>query len=76
MSNNDPINALWGHLSELDADALRKHVRRVRSDRKVRKEKVADRKARVGKSDKALTKAQRMLQGMSPEEIAKLIGKL
>lgn len=71
--SGDRIERLWGHLSDLPPAELAEHIRRVRADRRKRKEKVTDRKARVVKSDSARQKAEALLAGLTPEQIAKFM---
>jgi hypothetical protein len=70
---NDRIQKLWGNFGDLTPDELAQRIRRVRQDRRKRKEKTVERKTRVTKSDTAKQKMEKMLDGLTAEQIAKIM---
>jgi len=70
---NDRIEKLWGNFGDLTTDELAQRIRRVRQDRRIRKEKTTDRKTRVTKSDGARQKMEKMLNGLTPEQIQRIM---
>lgn len=77
LNNNqsdDRITRLFGDLGQLSDEELRAKVRQVRQDRRVKKEKTADRKKKIARSNAARDKAEKLLATMTPEQIAKLMG--
>jgi hypothetical protein len=69
---NDRIEELWGHFSNMSRDEQMKHVRRMRSDRRTRKEKATERKTRAVRSETARQRASMMISQLTPEQLARL----
>jgi hypothetical protein len=60
----------------MDADTLRGHVRRIRAERRTRKEKTVDRKARTTRSDNARQRATSLISGLTQAEKERLLKEL
>jgi hypothetical protein len=72
----DRLKTLRKDLLEMSPAELREHVRRIRVERRVYKEKpAAKRKAKV-KSNKSASKVVNMLHTLTPEEIRRLLGEV
>lgn len=61
---------------EMTEEELRDKVRAIRADRIIRKQSKATKVAKAKTSAKASDKAAKLLEGMSKEELAKLLEEL
>jgi len=70
------LSELRKNLLEMSPEELRDHVRRIRNERRVIREKPsAKRKAKV-KSNKSATKVVNMLHTLTPEQVRLLLGEV
>jgi len=72
----DRLNELRKDILTMDPEELREHIRKLRADRRVTKERPAARVQRKVKSEKAKSSAAALLDGMSEDEIAALMKEL
>lgn len=68
------LDYLRKNLLDMDPDELRAHVRRIRSDRKIRKESVTVKKTKAKAQSKTKDKVMKALKGLTEEQIKMLLG--
>lgn len=71
--SEDRIEKLWGHLGNMSPDQIREHIRKTRSDRKIRKAPKATAKKEVKTKEKSKEKAKISLKGLSPEALERIM---
>lgn len=69
------LDKLRMNLLDMDPEQLREHVRQIRRDRRIVKEKPAAKVAKRVEGAKAKTQLEKLLSGMTPEQIMKALGK-
>lgn len=69
----DRIEKLWGHLGNMTPDQIRDHIRKTRTDRKIRKVSATKKKQEVKTQEKKKDKVKDVLKGLSPEAIERLM---
>ena len=70
------LDKLRKSLLEMQPDELREHVRRIRMERRIVKERPATKVAKRKESNKTKDKLAKLLGEMTPEQRAKLLGEL
>jgi len=68
------LDQLRPSILDMDIETLREHVRRIRADRKLTKERPAKKRAAARTTDKNKSAMMKLLDGMTPEEIEALLG--
>ncbi len=71
--SDDRIEKLWGHLENMSPDQVRDHVRKIRTDRRVKKLSKTVKKAVTAKKEASTDKAKKALDALSPEAIERLL---
>jgi hypothetical protein len=72
-SINDRLEKLWGHLGDMTPDQIRERIREIRNERRVVKMRTTVKKTVKQTSDAAKTKMKKLLVGMTPEEMARML---
>lgn len=70
----DRLARLRKPLEEMTTEEAHDLIRRIRADRRLTKERPSVKRKAARSSDKAKTDLAKLLDGMSPEEIAALLG--
>lgn len=70
----DRLSELRPSILDMDPEALREHVRRIRADRKITKERSSVKKTVARSKDKDKSALNKLLDGLSEEEIEALLG--
>jgi len=70
------LDKLRKDIKNMTLDELRDHVRQIRGDRRVTKERSSEKKVRVRRSNSAKGKAGKALDKMSPDQLAALLREL
>ena len=68
------LDAIRQNLLDMSPDELRAHVRKIRADRKIRKEPTAVKKTRAKTQSKTNDKVLKALKGLTEEQIMALLG--
>jgi hypothetical protein len=68
------LDAIRQNLLDMDPDQLREHIRKIRADRKIRKEPSAVKKTKAKAQSKTNDKVLKALKGLSEEQIMALLG--
>jgi len=76
MSAPARLSMLKKSLEEMSLEELREHVRGIRADRRISKEKVKEKKTRKATASKASSTVTRIIDKMSPEEMQALLREL
>lgn len=72
----DRLEKAFGNLMDMTPDELRARIVQIRSERRLIKAKRADKKNVKVTSDTAKTRMRKMLSGMDPAEVAKMMKEL
>ena len=70
------LDGLRKNVIDMTPEELREQIRYIRKDRRITKEKKSEKKARVKTSTAAKGKASKVLKGMSPEQLERLLAEL
>ena len=76
MSAPARLSMLKKSLEEMTLEELREHVRGIRSDRRISKDKVKEKKTRKATASKSSATMTRIIDKMSPEEMQALLREL
>jgi len=75
-SIDDRLEKLWGHLDNMTPDQIREHVRRIRADRRLSKQRPSVIKSVKATSDTAKTKARKLLAGADADMIERILKRM
>jgi hypothetical protein len=70
------LKLLRTSLLDMSQDELREHIRKIRVERRVFKEKPSSKRKAKVKSNKSATKVVNMLHTLTPDEIRLLLGEV
>lgn len=70
----DRLSELRPSILDMDPEVLREHVRRIRADRRLTKERPSVKKTVARSKDKDKTVLDKLLSSLSPEELEALLG--
>lgn len=73
MSIDDRLEKLWGSLDNMTEDELRAHIVKIRTERRLIKVKNTVKKSAKQTSDTAKGKARKLLTGLDPEAMARML---
>lgn len=68
------LDAIRKNLLDMSPDELRAHIRRIRSDRKIRKESTTVKKTKAKTQSKTNDKVLKALSGLTEEQIKAILG--
>ena len=71
--DKDRLDKLWPHLSHMTPDQLREHVRRIRADRRLTKQKSSTIKKAKVSSDSARVRAKGLVAKLDPAALARML---